>query len=118
MTTKDVKPAKQKEWEIQAYVSRKLWQVGIVHHGDQNASKRGPRAASIAKATGMRAGWPDMVILLPNRPIFVEFKAIGGKQSQSQKLVEKEITDLGFQYMLIVANNGEEAWNILKDHLT
>lgn len=98
------------EWQIQNHVVRELVKRGILHHGDQNAGKRGPKAQMIAKATGMQSGWPDLTIVLPNRILFVEFKKSNGKVSESQKRIHKELNALGFPVLVVFADTGEEAW--------
>lgn len=99
------------EWQIQAYVSTELKRRGILHHGDQNAGKRGPQAAARAKATGLCAGWPDMCIIPEeNKIIFVEFKVTDGEQSKAQKEVQSHMALLDIPYYVVMANNGEEAW--------
>lgn len=104
-----------KEWEIQAYVSTQLKRKSILHHGDQNAGKRGPRAAAQAKATGMLAGWPDMVIIpKPYLVLFIEFKLSGGRQSPAQKAVQNQLNQLGFNYHLIKTDDPLEAWQMIE----
>jgi hypothetical protein len=47
-------------------------------------------------------GWPDRTVLMPRGKIwFVELKTTGKKPDERQKIVRKEIIDLGFEYRLI-----------------
>lgn len=58
--------------------------------------------AKIAKAEGLTKGVSDLVILLPKRTVFVEFKNPNGKgtQSPSQKEFEEKVKSLGFEYYI------------------
>lgn len=52
-------------------------------------------------ATGMKAGVSDLIVLLPNRALFIELKTETGKQSDSQKEFEQIVKALGFDYYII-----------------
>lgn len=51
-------------------------------------------------ATGMKAGVSDLIVLFPNRALFIEMKTATGRQSPDQKEFEKDVTALGFEYFL------------------
>lgn len=106
------------EWRLQARVHTELSRLGILHHGDQNAGKRGPRAASIAKATGMCRGWPDMTVI-PRRSeiFFIEYKTSDGKISKDQKNIHKAMSDFGFAVHTIFADTEDEAWRLTREVL-
>lgn len=53
------------------------------------------------KATGLVAGVSDLIIIQPNRVLFVELKIDKGKQSDNQKEFEQIVTNLGFEYHLV-----------------
>lgn len=53
------------------------------------------------KATGLVAGVSDLIILQPNKAIFVELKTEKGRQSDNQKEFEQIVTALGFDYHLV-----------------
>lgn len=53
------------------------------------------------KMLGMRSGVSDMIMLLPNEVLFIEFKDSKGKQSDNQKEFEQIVTNLGFEYHLV-----------------
>jgi hypothetical protein len=53
------------------------------------------------KMTGLLSGASDLVVLLPERCIFVEVKTEIGRQSEKQKEFEQIVTDLGFEYILV-----------------
>jgi hypothetical protein len=52
-------------------------------------------------ATGLLAGVSDLIIVLPNKIVFVEMKDATGKQSPGQIEFEHTVTNLGFEYYLI-----------------
>jgi hypothetical protein len=53
------------------------------------------------KATGLMKGAADLVVVMPNRVIFVEVKTATGQQSTAQKEFEKSVKALGFEYFLV-----------------
>lgn len=61
----------------------------------------------------MRSGVSDMIVLLPNQVLFVEFKDLKGKQSENQKEFQQIVTNLGFEYHLV--RSLEEFQNIIKN---
>ena len=52
-------------------------------------------------ATGLLAGVSDLIIVIPNKVIFVEMKDAIGRQSPGQIEFEQTVTNLGFEYYLI-----------------
>ena len=53
------------------------------------------------KNTGTMAGVSDLIVVLPNKTIFVELKTETGNQSDKQKLFESKIKELNQEYYLI-----------------
>lgn len=114
----DKQTPKYPEWQLQAYVSTQLHRLGILHHGDQNAGRRGPKAAAQAKATGMLAGWPDLVVVLPvpryglphSRTVYIEYKTASGTVSAVQKALHARMAVLGLEVHVIHARLPQEAW--------
>ena len=53
------------------------------------------------KNTGTMAGVSDLIVVLPNKTIFVELKTETGIQSDKQKLFESKIKELNQEYYLI-----------------
>lgn len=51
--------------------------------------------------TGLLRGVSDLILIIPNKIIFVELKRENGKQSEAQKEFEARVTALGFEYYLI-----------------
>lgn len=65
-----------------------------------------PNEAAATRATlfrqlGMLKGVSDIVVAMPNRILFIEFKSDDGCQSREQKTFEQKITRLGFDYYVI-----------------
>lgn len=88
-----------------------MFRLGILHHADQNAAKRGPKAASQAKAMGLCAGWPDMVVVLAGgRTVYIEYKTASGTVSAVQRALHKRMTALGLEVHTIHARHPQEAW--------
>ena len=107
-----------KEWELQAYVSTQLKRMNILHHGDQNAGKRGPQAAAMMKATGACRGWPDMVIVpYPDVIVFVEFKTGRGSLSKEQKELHENMQLLGFPVKVVQTDCKYDAWDQVRELL-
>lgn len=53
------------------------------------------------KSTGLLAGASDLIVVLPNRIIFVEVKDEKGTQQPNQKQFQSDIEKLGFEYILV-----------------
>lgn len=82
---------------------------GLKHHNPRligfsvpNGGLRNSFEAAKLKATGLRPGVADYIVLLPyGRTLFIEFKIENGVQSPVQKEFESEVTALGFEYKII-----------------
>ncbi len=66
-----------------------------------NGGSRNPVEALKLKRTGTLAGVSDLIIMIPNRIIFLELKTESGIQSDSQKEFQINAEALGFEYLLI-----------------
>ncbi len=62
-----------------------------VEHG----GKRGKAEAARLKAKGLRAGWPDILIIYRGRSITIELKAPAGVLSPKQKALHTRLTLAG-----------------------
>lgn len=51
--------------------------------------------------SGVLAGVSDLILVLPNKILFVEMKTSKGVQSKYQKVFQKNIEVLGFEYKII-----------------
>ena len=63
-----------------------------------------PIEASKFKQMGVRAGFPDLILLIPNRfyPFCgIELKAKTGRQSENQKAYQKEFESIGAKYVVV-----------------
>jgi hypothetical protein len=66
-----------------------------------NGGTRNKIEAAKFKATGLIAGVADMILLWKAKTYFFEFKFENGKQSQSQKEFQYNVTNQGFDYYLV-----------------
>jgi len=62
------------------------------------------------KATGLRAGVSDCIMVLPNKVVFCEFKTPTGRQSPEQKAFELSVKNLGFDYLLFRSLEQFQEW--------
>ncbi len=53
------------------------------------------------KATGMVSGVSDMIVVIPNKVLFIEVKTPTGKQSPNQLKFQQTVQALGFEYFLV-----------------
>jgi hypothetical protein len=51
--------------------------------------------------TGLLKGASDLIVVLPNKILFIEIKTEKGVQSENQKDFQNRIEILGFQYYLV-----------------
>ena len=111
-TTPNLKPRRVPEWKLQASAVSALKRQGwpILTAGDMAAGRRSPRAAALAKVTGLEAGDPDLRVFLPQARIGqIEFKAKGGSLSAAQKARHKALAALGHEVVVIKAETEEAA---------
>jgi hypothetical protein len=66
-----------------------------------NGGIRGKMEAIKLKATGVVAGVSDLIVLQPNRTVFVEVKIETGRQSDKQKDFQQRVEALGFEYLIV-----------------
>jgi len=66
-----------------------------------NGGYRNKIEAMKMKATGLVAGVSDLIIVQPNRILFVELKKQNGIQSKEQKEFQRKINILGFEYHIV-----------------
>lgn len=52
-------------------------------------------------ATGLKAGVSDLIVLFQNKTVFCEVKTPTGVQSEAQKEFQKQVENLGFEYILV-----------------
>jgi hypothetical protein len=73
-------------------------------HHSPNGGKRDEREGARFKAMGTRAGFPDLILLYPNKfyPYMgIELKTSTGKQSEQQKEYQKMFEETGAKYIVV-----------------
>lgn len=111
------------ESHFQQAVVRMLRAQGFYCFSVPNGTKLSPTQARVAKAEGVLPGVSDLIILLPKRAVFVEFKNPNGKgrQSPPQRAFEENVKALGFDYLIWDSWSAAEAFirtNKLQYHKT
>lgn len=92
---------KKEEHYLQVAIHNLLTFYKIVHFAVPNGSLRNVKVARALKAEGVMAGVSDLVIVLPNRIVFVEIKnGKKGVQSDAQKEFQQTVEGLGFEYVI------------------
>ena len=66
-----------------------------------NGGTRNLKEAMTLKATGTLSGVSDLIVLLPNKILFIEVKTDIGTQSKEQKNFQERVEKLGFEYHLV-----------------
>lgn len=103
------------EWRLQHAIVKRfklLQKAGYVFDfaGDMNAAKRGPQAATIAKATGLQPGEPDVRVYLPTARLkMIELKTEKGELSEDQEARHATLQGLGFEIVTLYAANENES---------
>ena len=90
----------------------------LLHHSP-NGGFRNPREAGRFKAMGTRAGFPDLVLLVPRgvwHGLFIEMKSNAGKQTALQKEYQLMVETEGYRYE--VARSFDEFMKIVGDYLS
>lgn len=87
-------------------------------HHSPNGGKRNAIEAAKFKQMGVRAGFPDLLLLIPNKyyPFMgIELKTKAGRQSDHQKAYQKEFDSIGAKY--VVCRSLEEFIAVVTDYL-
>ena len=66
-----------------------------------NGGTRSKSEAMKFKATGLVSGVSDLIVVQPNRVLFVEVKTATGKQQPNQIDFQKRVELLGFEYLIV-----------------
>ena len=84
-----------------------------------NEGKRSPRVGAELKRLGMKRGFPDISLLVPNKKyhgLFIELKADKTKRlTKEQKEWLEKLNKYG--YKAIRGNGSEEAIQVIKDYI-
>ena len=90
------------ESKIQYDICQYLQSKGIFAFSVPNElAGKDPRRMRHFVAMGLRSGVSDLIVLLPNRIIFLEVKTDKGRQSDNQKRFQKKVESLGFEYYVV-----------------
>lgn len=87
-------------------------------HHSPNGGKRNAIEAAKFKQMGVRAGFPDLLLLIPNKyyPFMgIELKTKTGRQSDHQKAYQKEFDSIGAKY--VVCRSLEEFIEVVNGYL-
>lgn len=87
-------------------------------HHSPNGGKRNAIEAAKFKEMGTRAGFPDLILLHPNRfyPFLgIELKTPKGRQSENQKVYQKVFHEIGARY--VVVRSLDEFIEIIKRYI-
>lgn len=88
-----------------------------IHHSPNGGYRNAIEAAKF-KQMGVRAGFPDLILLIPNKfyPFCgIELKIKTGRQSENQKAYQKEFESIGALY--VVVRSLDEFIKVVEDYL-
>ncbi len=77
--------------------------LAILLHHSPNGGKRNAAEAARFKAMGVRAGFPDLVLMIARGPyhgLMVELKTSKGRQSEHQANYQRAVEAQGYQYVI------------------
>ena len=89
----------------------------LLHHSP-NGGHRNVMEAAKFKQMGVRAGYPDLTLLVPRKgfhALFIEMKTPKGKQSEHQREYQKELEEQGYKY--IICRSVEEFIKQVDDYM-
>ena len=98
--TEDILQAKLYKWYHNTYCN-KLSNPQHCIFSVPNGGLRSKSEAAKFKATGLLSGVSDLIVIQPNRIIFVELKLPTGKQQKSQIDFQNKVNNLGFEYYVV-----------------
>lgn len=97
MKTKKTYPESELQKQVVAWF-RKFYPKYLLFAISNEASYK---RASHFRAMGMLPGVADTIMILPDKVLFLEFKAPYGRQSDHQKQFQVNVELLGFEYYII-----------------
>lgn len=80
-----------------------------------NGGSRNKHEGSTLKTMGVLAGVSDLIVIIPNKTIYIEVKDEKGNQSDKQIEFETLVKSLGFDYYLV--RNLEQFQSVIRLHL-
>ena len=98
--SEDILQAKLYKWYHNTYCT-KLNEPKHVIFSVPNGGHRSKSEAARFKATGLVAGVSDLIVVQPNKIIFIELKLEKGKQQKTQIDFENKVSALGFEYHVV-----------------
>ena len=104
------------EFQIQRAVVQHLMlrrRKGVSFMAIPNGEYRSKRTAGRLKAAGVRAGAPDMLVIVDGRPYGLEIKTETGRMSPDQRAMQQEWREAMAVYH--VAHGLDEALRFLED---
>ena len=110
-------PEMDTDWSeaaIQQYVAMESLRAGLLFHADGNGVNKGAFGGNKMKLAGARAGWPDLVYILPARIVWIELKNAKGRVSDSQFELHEEMRKWGCEVYVVKARNGPDAWGAIR----
>lgn len=100
---------------VQKYNGGKV--ADFLHHSPNGGSRHKAEAIKF-KLMGVKAGFPDLFLFVPNglcHGLFIELKAKGGRVTESQSVVMQRLTEQG--YCCKVCYGAEQAIDEIKWYL-
>tara|TARA_R110002126_G_scaffold115532_1_gene254282 strand:- start:88 stop:483 length:396 start_codon:yes stop_codon:yes gene_type:complete len=118
LTKRNYKESKEQEALIEWFdLSYKKYEKLLVYV--PNGQDVGPKTGARLKRTGLRAGFPDLVLFVPSgiwSGLILEFKPTdSGTVGKEQKIMITRLTAQG--YCALAVNGLDEAMRIIKDYL-
>lgn len=101
---------------IQMFIIQEARRSGYIITGSMEQGLRSKSSGGKAKANGMTAGMPDMLIWLSGNNLkCIELKTKDGKLSPSQKEFHLILRNLGFSVNVIYASCPMDGWKQVKE---
>lgn len=94
----------QLQKSVLTYFDYKYPEYRLLLHHSPNGGKRNAIEAAKFKQMGVRAGFPDLILLVPNKFYTfcgIELKAKNGRQSEHQKEYQREFERIGAKYVVV-----------------
>ncbi|WP_404812057.1 VRR-NUC domain-containing protein [Capnocytophaga canimorsus] len=80
-----------------------------------NGGSRNTLEAKRLQQEGVLAGVSDLIVIAPNKTLFIEMKHGKGKQTNKQKEFQKQVQQLGYSYFL--CNSFETFEQTIKENI-
>lgn len=91
----------------------------LLHHSpNEGLLPKSARDGAKRKAMGVRAGFPDFILLIPSHGyhyLCVELKTATGRQSTNQKSYEEAVTAVGGKY--VICRSLDEFMKVITEYL-